>query len=976
MDTEIKVDSVDLSSVENYAEAIQRVSAGQFTSRFNENAKRFFASIFGAPFFALSTFAHEAIAANDEGILVISSDPAHAADGGRWWSLYSKALRPSKVSLTICFPHKPPSGRAPKPLLFQPPQPLVKNWQKHLHALSSPPSLVIFYPSDFDELKTAAGEFIQRAPGRRVLVSCYTRLECLVARSLLISHGYTASDVVCFNLQKDEPQHFALGAWWFCAVTPSEESSQSPDRDLVDRLRLSSRQLTRVFLQAGGVEERTRVAKVIATRTADIVDGQSVKTVRLSDTSGIDLESGRFFRVKEEDGGSGLTWDETVMSADLLALQPSATSGTPEDDDRLALLLWLSHAADQEAKRELDQLTGSDAAPQRDAMPSDLPEPTSSAPPDDPPASIEGTKVASLSKSAEAPSVESTAASAPATEHDSGSAKVVPSTPSQGRSRLSRSAGAVNVLALAAVLGHEGDATAKSFAAAQAQILGWLQDSGFALERPEENSHVESPAGEVSVETDGQTIWAMRFDNRSTMETGAIWRVEATLIGHPVAAISLRLIQVRSNEDAPPPVISGVPRLVANIAERVGLQDAGEQLRNTALRLTQDGGNKLLARLLLNAHRTQPVIVISGDVDASADRLAKRLTGVAHVVCIDKAVSTQMIRALGRERSVFGNAVRLYRPGFSAAANPYQHPTWPLKGTQLPKWLANNIFEEACAISLEAGDLDERAPSFQTVRNLLGNKRMASSERRISELRQQAERAATSKDEKILQLQQMRDEQDDVLGMYREENDKLTQESEQLKRDLQAALLERDTALEEVRQLNYRLNNQWADEVLPEESLPEESYYPDNWDELEMWVDEYGSSKLVLHPKAAKAARESSYKNIPLAYQAMEWLVQHYIPMRTRMPDDDETYERCQQALDALGLEESSVGTAKTIKRYKAEYKRQYAGGTVTLDRHLSDRNGDPATLFRLYFHYDVAAQKVLIGHLPTHLTNRLTHQG
>ena len=225
-------------------------------------------------------------------------------------------------------------------------------------------------------------------------------------------------------------------------------------------------------------------------------------------------------------------------------------------------------------------------------------------------------------------------------------------------------------------------------------------------------------------------------------------------------------------------------------------------------------------------------------------------------------------------------------------------------------------------------------------------------------------------------MQAVRDEQDDVLGMYREENDKLTKLSEQLKRDLQAALLERDTALEEVRQLNYRLNNQWADDALDDSVQNEETYYPNNWDELEMWVEEYGAGKLVLHPRAAKAARESAFMDIPLAYRAMEWLVVHYIPMRTRSAEDIETRERCQHALDAIGLEESDVGTAKDMKRYKQEYKRQHKGRSVTLDRHLTDRNGDPASLFRLYFYYDPVAEEVLVGHMPTHLTNRLTHQG
>lgn len=978
MDTKVNNEPNSLSTVTDYAAAIQHVSSGQFTSRFSEGGQRYFASIFGAPLFALSRFAPEAFASNDNNLLVISSDPSHAADGGRWWSLYAKTHGPSKFNLTICFPHKPPGGKAPKPLLFQPPQQVVKNWQKHLQASSTPPDVVVFYPKDFDELETTASELILYAAGSKVLVSCYTRLDSLIARCMLASRGYKTSAIIGFHFTEDEPQLFASGAWWFSAIAPTHGNSLSPDIELVEKLRMANLQLTRLFLQTDNREDKEVLASIVATRASDIVDGEDIETVRLSNSSGIDLASGRFFKMNEDGEGEHFIWDDTVMSADLLALQPPANLETAEDEDRLALLLWISHAAAQEAKRELNVLTGNGAVPPEisgSAVPS---ESSIAVAAESPSASASAIEAASTAEISEAFTTEPAAATTPAstpepveTEATSVDTKVF----SRNRSRLSRSAGTVNVLALAAMLGREGEATTTSYDAAKTQILTWLRDSDFILEHPDENSHVESPAGEVTVETDGQSIWAMRFDNRSTMETGAIWRVEATLIGQPVPAISLRLIQVRSSEEAPPPVISGVPRLIVNIADRVGLQDAGEALRNTALHLKREGDNTPLARLLLNPHRTQPVIVISGEVDASADRLAKRLTGVAHVVCIDNATSNQMIRAFGRERSVFGNAIRLYRPGFSATANPYQHPTWALKGSQLPKWLANNIFEEACAISLEADDLDDRAPSFQSVRNLLATKRMASSERRISELRQQAEKAASSKDEKIRQLQEVRDEQDAVLGMYRDESDKLTKQNEQLKRDLQAALLERDTAAEEVRQLNYRINNKWADEVAPETSLSDESYYPDNWDELEEWVDSYGEGKLVLHEKALKAVKSSPFKDIPFAYKALEYLVRYFVPMKQRDPKDDAPFHAEITALAELGLEREPVGEALNNHRYKQSYRRLYEGKTIWLDDHLKWGVGfDPATLFRLYFHYHEASGKVIVGHLTTHLPNSLTH--
>jgi hypothetical protein len=371
------------------------------------------------------------------------------------------------------------------------------------------------------------------------------------------------------------------------------------------------------------------------------------------------------------------------------------------------------------------------------------------------------------------------------------------------------------------------------------------------------------------------------------------------------------------------------------------------------------------------------VIVIVGDIDASAERLAKRLTGVAHVVCIDAAVSQQLIRRLGRERSVYGHAVRLYRPGFATDADPYQHPVFPLKSRQLSKWLVNDLFEEACAISLEAEDLDDRVPSFQIIRQHLAEQRLRSSEERLVMLREQANNAAASKDEQINKLQAIRTELESALAEHRAKATELAAQAAELQEELRATRRERDEAREELRRSRYQFHAQWNEEETPESEAANESYHPDTWDELEEWVDIYGDDKLVLLPSAAKAARESPFKNIPLAYKALEYLARYYVPMRTRDKDDPAPYQASQRALAEQGLELSAVGSALDDHRYKQDYRRQYEGRDIWLDQHLKAGIGfDPASLFRLYFWYDADAAKVIVGHLPTHLTNRTTHSG
>lgn len=961
MDSHAKDDPATPSTALDCIAAIQRVGSGQFTSRFTVEGQQFFASFYGAPFFALSRLAPEAIDRIDSNLLLITSDITLAADSGRWLSLYAKAFRPTnKLNLAICVPSKPRSLKPPKPLLFQPPQQiLVKNWRKHLEALDVPPDVLIFQPMGFGDLASAADEFCSHAAGSKVLVSCATLPDALIARQLLDGCGYAIGETLGFPLSEDVPQHHAPGAWWFSAIVPTISKAKPVSPELIEPLGLAYRVFHGHLRQAKDGKDRELLAATYATRSTEKVeDADAVRAVRILPVRGICLSTGRFFSEASGDDDSGFRWEEKVLGADLLAIAPAESTARTQDEDRLALMLWLAKAMTDEARRDQPVLADQENDDTKAA------EPVDEAPQVEQMGSPSGTASAT-----EAESPVPVASGIPT--------EPVDAAPAPTRSRLSRSAGTVNVLALAALLGKTGSTSATAFEKAKKLILDWLANKGFRSLDAAGNHHVEHADGEVTIETDDQGIWAMRFDDRRSMEDGAIWRVEVTLLGKGAAAISVRMAQVRSSEEAPPPVASGAPGVVSKIAQQIGLQDAGVALVDAAQQLKGSKDAPWFLQLLLNPHRSQPVIVISGNVDQSADRLAKRLVGVAHVVRIDNTLSDSLIRNFGRDRSVYGNAVRLYRPGFTADSDPYQHPIWALKGQVLPKWLTDDLFEQACAISLEVGDLEERAPSFQAIRNLLAEGRQAASEHRLAELRRQAESLASSAEEKISRLQAINQELDAALTGQKAQNRYLLEQVTQADSELQATRRERNAALEEIRQIRYQINSQWVDEAISASGPDEESYYPDNWDELELWVEEYGQGKLFLHALAIKAAKESPFNDIPFAYKAMEYLVRYFIPMKNRDPDDDQPFLDEKRALEELGIEREPVGTALNDHRYKHEYKRQYDGRTIWLDDHLKWGKGfDPATLFRLYFHYDEPTEKVVIGHLPTHLTNRITHSG
>ncbi len=940
-----------------YANAIQGRSDGQFTSRFKEQARLMFATIHGAPFFAISRLAPELSKKATLGILIVDSNGWYSQAGGRWLSLYAKAKQPpQKVAITICANRRIEYGKSPKPILFQPPQQVLhKGWEKHLLSLDTLPDITILpAPNDFAGIVALAESLRTALSGRKALVSCHFHAEALIIGATLKAYGFQTSETVGFDRADNQPQPLQDGAWWLSAIAPAPDHAAPPAAEAIDELRLAYHCLRSLMIQAKAEGKASETAAIIATRATIPVEHSDIRAVCIPPLGGIDLDTGRFFKAVENAMEVTFVWDTRTTSPDLLVHTPTQSEQIFVDEDRLNLLIWITKALAECNEPESATHAHAETHPALAETPEN---------PDVQPEPLAPVELANVGHE------QTNHTGTPSNEN-------LPAARS-ARPRLSRRAGTVNVLALAARLGRAGQQTDKTFNSTRARILRWLGNKGFQTADLAESSHIESSDGEVTIESDGERIWSLRFDDRRSMSDGAIWRVEATLINDTQPAFGLRLIQVRSNEDAPPPVASGVPQVVSDLAKDIGLMDAGTALLSTATHLSGESDALKLLQLILNPERVQPVIVIVGGIDASADRLAKRLTGVAHVVCIDAAISHQLVRRFGRERSVYGHAVRLYRPGFTIDADPYQHPVFSLKGKNLPGWLVNDLFEEACAISLEAEDLDERVPSFQIMRQHLAEQRLRSSEERLTSLREQLTNAMVSKEEQISQLQAMRTELELALAEHRVKATELGAQMAELQGELRATRRERDEARDELRRTRFQFHAQWNEHETPETEAHGESYYPDNWHELQDWVDVYGDNKLVLLPSAVKAARESPFKNIPLAYQALEYLVRYYVPMRTRDTEDTAPYRASQQALAKMGLELSGVGAALDDRRYKQGYRRQYEGRDIWLDQHLKAGVGfDPASLFRLYFWYDEDAAKVVVGHLPTHLTNRTTHSG
>jgi hypothetical protein len=463
----------------------------------------------------------------------------------------------------------------------------------------------------------------------------------------------------------------------------------------------------------------------------------------------------------------------------------------------------------------------------------------------------------------------------------------------------------------------------------------------------------------VSVEV-GAECWAMQFDKPERNRPSRVWRTEAVLYSKERAliGIGLTLLDPTGVNDFRG---TSIPRIIRTITDKIGLWDDGVVLSATPRRAHSEEDVTKLIELLERKGRSRAVIVVSRDERdrglLDADELARRLAGVAHIYDLRFEASRELTRQLGKELSVFGSAVRVYRPGFdSEAARSFHHPlflheAWHLRSRSL----ATRLDEIATEETARTGD--DAVPTFGIVRRWI-------SERRIREARE----AAVSDSSELLEL-------------LEHENARLTRE---LKEAWDHAIaVDQDASIAKTRALEHeelilqlKTRIRWLEDRLKAATgadvVPPPSDFPDTWDGLEKWVDERLAGKVFVLPSAAKAARRSAFEDIPFCYRVLEMLGEIYQPMRSE--GGTEHRKTLDTACAELHVDISPVGSAATAHRTRDAYRAQWKGRRVVLDMHVKGSNSRKQQEgFRLYFHYDEEEQIVVVGSFPVHLDSTLS---
>lgn len=462
--------------------------------------------------------------------------------------------------------------------------------------------------------------------------------------------------------------------------------------------------------------------------------------------------------------------------------------------------------------------------------------------------------------------------------------------------------------------------------------------------------------------------WAARLDYSCGEVASRIWTTEVGVGVLEDGDVLFGTRLVCSARSADTAIERTIPGFVKAVMATGQVELDNIELQTTPRLLSTESDVLGLVDLLEHPGRQGDVVVFSlpegstnhEETIIPAQSIHESIRSVAHVFIVSGPASYLLTDAVGRELSVFRQAVRIYRPGFlSWVAQPRNHPLalqsrvgdWDNKG---PSAFSTWLVDQVLASSVRPHGREDRLPSFNSVRQW------------AAQIERQQLRDAGGSDAEMIELYEednhrLRKELQELEDLYSQQLQMLTSERE-------AAIQEANTAktlsfqrAQRIRQLGDKLAKLDGKRVTP---------IPDSLEEFEAWCTDNLPGSVEVMGRARQAVRKSGYFDPAFIYRSLLLLRDQYVPMR--IDGTRERHTEYQLALQELQLEDAPTGDG--IKYASDTYSVQYGGIRKQLDRHLKGSNSrDRRFGFRLYFFWNDEDQVAVVGWLPTHLDSKLT---
>lgn len=137
------------------------------------------------------------------------------------------------------------------------------------------------------------------------------------------------------------------------------------------------------------------------------------------------------------------------------------------------------------------------------------------------------------------------------------------------------------------------------------------------------------------------------------------------------------------------------------------------------------------------------------------------------------------------------------------------------------------------------------------------------------------------------------------------------------------------------------------------------------------WADAMLPGKMIIHPRAVRAASQSQYQNPADIYKALSLLGNDYRTMK--LDGSLRINKELTNALKVLGMDLVRSISPNEMGRYTGQYNIIQDGEKLTLNSHIrKGKAQNPQTTMRIYFPSDLHKDQVVIASLTGHLDNSL----
>lgn len=487
---------------------------------------------------------------------------------------------------------------------------------------------------------------------------------------------------------------------------------------------------------------------------------------------------------------------------------------------------------------------------------------------------------------------------------------------------------------------------------ARTEVLRWVQNrSGGRL--PDEAWNYKSfeflsgGRNSVGVRLDnGATdIWALRADDPDKFVPGRIWTTEVVIgaMHNKLPLLCIRSLASTAEEDLV--ITPHSPGLIQQITDRYSLWSGKYELSAKPWFISSSSDADSLVSMILDEERRLPVFVLTtstkqGRPMIDADELARAVLGLAYVVVLPSYHAAKLTDAFGKQRSVFGGAVRAYLPGFDVECNPYEHRLILAESlstedgvAQGARWMRTLAANE----SVKRQRLGRDVLAFSEIRN-------ASLEHRQQQLKDSGasdtEQLEAAKS-RIAALEKQIKEDKATLEYFAHEHEQAEQRAEASEAQARASALR-------IQHLATQLKDRGG--------TNDNIQLPSTWNEFADWCDVNFAGQLVLHQRARRGVKSPVFEDVELAARCILWLAQE---CRERRIHSGEGTLREEVVQD--GIRNAHCGND--------QYDVMWQGRAYTADWHIKKGGNtrDPRRCLRIYYFWDSVSQQIVVTDMPAH---------